>query len=143
MTDPSTLVSSTHFHRRVTLQTSNHGSLTITYTDLGAPNGPTLFYLPGMFASRYLGLPLHAIAERAGVRLLVVDRPGMGGSTNVAPEKRVKAWAELFPLLLAELGIQKVTLASHSAGTMYLMNSWDKCRDLVTEKVFCLGWSLV
>ncbi|KAJ5982091.1 hypothetical protein N7451_012191 [Penicillium sp. IBT 35674x] len=81
MSDPLSLISSNHFHRRVILDTA-YGPLTITFADIGCATGPALLFLPGMFASRYFGVPLHVIAERAGVRLLVVDRPGMGASPS-------------------------------------------------------------
>jgi hypothetical protein len=50
-------------------------------------------------------------------------RPGMGGSTPVELEKRMSIWLETVPLLLARLDIKRVALASHSAGTLYLLNT--------------------
>jgi pimeloyl-ACP methyl ester carboxylesterase len=92
-----------------------------------------------MFASRYLGIPLHPLAERAGVRLLVVDRPGMGESTDVPTAQRIAAWTDLVPRLLAHLGIPRVSLVAHSAGTMYLLNTWAKCPELVNPALTFLG----
>ncbi|KAL4926431.1 alpha/beta fold hydrolase [Aspergillus undulatus] len=139
MTDPITLISSLPFHRRLTLPTPSHGEITLTYADLGNPSGPALLCIPGMFASRYLGIPLHVMAERAGVRLLVVDRFGMGASSDVPAEGRVRAWVEVLPALLRELGISKVNLVSHSAGTIYLLNTWKSCRGFVGGVVVCLA----
>ncbi|KAL4947248.1 Alpha/Beta hydrolase protein [Aspergillus filifer] len=139
MTHPITLISHLPFHRRTTLQTPSYGSLTITYADIGTPTGPCLLFCPGMFASRYLGVPLHVVAERAGVRLIVADRMGMGGSSDVKPEERIGAWIEIFPLLLKELNVGRVALASHSAGTIYLFNVWYKYPHLVDGRVFCLA----
>ncbi|KAE8388290.1 hypothetical protein BDV23DRAFT_185509 [Aspergillus alliaceus] len=65
-----------------------------------------------MFASRYLGILLHTLAERAGVRLLVVDRSGMGASTDPIPK------------------FSRVNLVSHGAGTIYLLNIKAQCRDV-------------
>ncbi|KAL1883298.1 hypothetical protein Daus18300_000356 [Diaporthe australafricana] len=71
------------FHRRFTLPgTADHGELQVSYADVGrAPDQgdggthhPTILFIPGMFASRYLGVWMHAIAEKLGVRVLVVDR---------------------------------------------------------------------
>ncbi|KAL4962972.1 alpha/beta fold hydrolase [Aspergillus stella-maris] len=139
MTDPISLISHLPFHRRVTLTTPSYGPLTITYADIGTPTGPALLFCPGMFASRYLGIPHHVLAERAGVRLIVADRMGMGGSTDVKAEERVRVWVEIFPLLLEKLGVQKVGLACHSAGTMYLFNCWHKYPGLVSGRVFVLA----
>lgn len=84
-----------------------------------------------MFASRYLSVSMHAIAEKLGVRVLMVDRPGMGHSTDVPLRQRLDVWVELVPRLLAHLQIQHVTLAAHSAGTIYLLNTLVRCRDIL------------
>lgn len=55
----------------------------------------------------------------------------MGGSTDVPLVQRISTWVELVPRLLAHLGIQHVALASHSAGTLYLLNTLYHCRDLL------------
>ncbi|BCS17351.1 alpha/beta hydrolase [Aspergillus puulaauensis] len=138
MSDPITLICDNRFHRRITLDTPN-GPLSVSFADIGCPTGPALLYLPGMFASRYLGVPMHVMAERAGVRMIVVDRPGMGGSTDVPLARRFDVWVDLVPRLLAHLEIQRVSLASHSAGTMYLFNTWLKCRDFVNPVIFLLA----
>ncbi|RHZ62993.1 hypothetical protein CDV55_102910 [Aspergillus turcosus] len=140
MSDALTLISSKNFHRRVVLDTA-YGPLAVTFADIGCSTGPALLFIPGMFASRYLGIPMHVIAERAGVRLLVVDRPGMGGSTDVPLAQRVAVWVDMLPRLLAHLGIPRVSLVSHSAGTIYLLNTWAYCRQAVRPVItFLAPW---
>lgn len=138
MSGPHHLISQSRFHRRIILNTT-YGPLTITFADIGCETGPALLFMPGMFSSRYLGIPLHVIAERAGVRLLVVDRPGMGASTDIPLAQRVDAWTELLPQLLAYLKIPRVSLVAHSAGTIYLLNSWARCREYINPVVTVLG----
>lgn len=138
MSDPLGLISSNRFHRRVNLDTIC-GPLTVSFAEMGCATGPALLFIPGMFASRYVGIPLHPIAERAGVRLLVVDRPGMGASTDVPLNKRIAAWVDLLPRLLAHLGITRVNLVAHSNGTVYLLNTWAQCRELVGPEITLLG----
>ncbi|EAW09560.1 alpha/beta fold hydrolase [Aspergillus clavatus NRRL 1] len=135
---PSALISSRRFHRRVILNTA-YGALTVTYADIGCATGPTVLFMPGMFASRYLGIPMHVVAEHAGVRLLVVDRPGMGGSTDVPLAQRVAVWVDMLPRLLEHLSIPKVNLVSHSAGTIYLLNTWAQCREFVGPVITLLA----
>jgi hypothetical protein len=85
--DPNSPVSLAHsyianarFHRRFTLEaTATHGTLNVTYAEFGrqpdeSGTTPTILLIPGMFSSRYLGVQLHAIADKLGVRVLVVDR---------------------------------------------------------------------
>lgn len=71
------------FHRRFILPaTAEHDELQVSYADVGsAPKQghdgshfPTVLFIPGMFASRYLGVWMHAIAEKLGVRVLIIDR---------------------------------------------------------------------
>jgi hypothetical protein len=61
----------------------------------------------------------------------IVHSPGMGNSTDVALSQRVSTWIETVPRLLAHLDIQHVSLASHSAGTIYLFNTLYHCRDIL------------
>ncbi|KAJ5374204.1 hypothetical protein N7517_006210 [Penicillium concentricum] len=132
----ASFVSNSRFHRSLIIESTTHGPLNVTYGEYGrVPNEngttPTLLFMPGMFSSRYIGICLHAIAEKWGVRVLVVDRPGMGNFTEVPLAQRVSAWIETVPRLLAHLGIQHVSLASHSAGTIYLLNTLYHCRDIL------------
>lgn len=57
--------------------------------------------------------------------------PGMGGSTSVPLEQRLAIWLETVPAILAHLSIEHVTLASHSAGTIYLLNTLYHCRSIL------------
>lgn len=138
MSGPYHLIGKSCFHRRIDLDTA-YGPLNITFADIGCEKGPALLFMPGMFASRYLGIPLHAIAERAGVRLLVVDRPGMGASTDVPLAQRVAAWTDMLPYFLAYLRIPRVSLVAHSAGTIYLLNTWAQCRDYINPVMAVIG----
>ncbi|KAH8127748.1 hypothetical protein LI328DRAFT_164773 [Trichoderma asperelloides] len=128
------------FHRRFILPaTADHSALQVSYADVGRypKDGsdvtcyPTILFIPGMFASRYLSVWMHAIAEKLGVRVLVVDRPGLGHSTAVPLDQRVNTWIELVPRLLAHLQIEHVALACHSAGTIYLLNTLVRCREIL------------
>ncbi|KAL2843281.1 Alpha/Beta hydrolase protein [Aspergillus pseudodeflectus] len=137
------LISNATFHRHITLLTP-HGPQTLTYALIGSNDaGPTrtLLFLPGMFASRYLGIPLHILAERAGVRILVVDRFGMGGSGDVPLSRRISTWCDVIPRLLEYLGIESVGLVAHSAGTIYTLNMLvdERCRRLIQGVVVFLA----
>ncbi|KAJ4397542.1 hypothetical protein N0V93_001773 [Gnomoniopsis smithogilvyi] len=129
-------------HRELTLPaTATHKALNVSYADVGRLPGdsragsvvdhPTILLIPGMFASRFLALTLHAIAEKLGVRVLIVDRPGMGLSTNVPLGQRIPIWVDLVPYLLQHLGIKHVSLVSHSAGTTFLLNTLQDCRNVL------------
>lgn len=55
----------------------------------------------------------------------------MGNTSNVPIDQRVQIWLELVPRLLAHLGIDHVSLLSHSAGTIYLLNTLYHCRGIL------------
>lgn len=51
-------------------------------------------------------------------------RPGMGGSTPVPLNMRVKVWLEMVAAVLQRLNVQHIDLLlSHSAGTIYSLNT--------------------
>ena len=62
-------------------------------------------------------------AQKLGVRILSVDRPGLGGTPSVDIEHRVQTWLEIVPALLDHLHLKHLALVSHSAGTIYLLNT--------------------
>lgn len=57
----------------------------------------------------------------------------MGHSTDVPLPQRLATWIEMVPRLLAHLQIKHVALAAHSAGTMYLLNTLFRCRDILDK----------
>ncbi|KAJ2890592.1 hypothetical protein MKZ38_001647 [Zalerion maritima] len=137
-------IANPNFHQTFTLpSTAEHGELTVSYADIGrvssSPsetdvnrnNISAILFMQGMFASRYVGTFMHAIAEKLGVRVLTVDRPGFGKSTDVPLHMRIPVWIELVPLLLAHVGIEHVSLMAHSAGAIYLLNTLYSCRDIL------------
>ncbi|KAK9244340.1 Alpha/Beta hydrolase protein [Lipomyces tetrasporus] len=105
--------------------TDKHGPWKVTYAIGGPEHGedvPTILFCCGMLATRWLVGMFDWIAEKEGVRMLFIDRPGIGGSTNVPLVERIPAFLEVVPLLLAHLKIKHISLASHSAGTIYALN---------------------
>ena len=89
----------------------------------GSTNNAVILFCGGMFAGRWLGTTLDSAAQKLGVRLLSVDRPGLGGTPPVDLEHRVQTWLEIVPALLDHVGLKYVALVSHSAGTIYLLNT--------------------
>jgi hypothetical protein len=47
-------------------------------------------------AARYCYSPLDQLAKKYNVRILQVDRPGIGGTEPVELEKRVQTWLGQF-----------------------------------------------
>ncbi|PYI30924.1 hypothetical protein BP00DRAFT_371961 [Aspergillus indologenus CBS 114.80] len=126
------------FHQRFILPaTADHGPLAVTYADVGPRQHedgtpvPTILAVPGMAGSRLWLYHKDHLANEIGVRILSIDRPGIGGSTAVPIEKRVFVWLESVTALLDYLSISHVVPISHSAGTIYLLNLLVHKRDLL------------
>jgi hypothetical protein len=49
--------------------------------------------------------------------------PGFGGSTPVTLNLRMRVWLETVPHLLKHVGVDNVALVTHSAGTIYTLNT--------------------
>lgn len=80
-------------------ETGRTSSLRITFSDLGHQNvedpadEAVILFCGGMFGSRYVGAgSVDSLAREHGIRLICVDRFGMGGSQNVGLEVRVQTW---------------------------------------------------
>ncbi|EXJ66356.1 uncharacterized protein A1O5_10508 [Cladophialophora psammophila CBS 110553] len=126
--------------------------LRITYSDLGyhAENTRNLsadgsdgedesdhcvvFFIGGLLGGRYTLCRSANIARRLKIRIIAMDRPGLGGSTPVPIDQRVAAQVAAVPALLGHLGVRHVTLASHSGGAPYLLAALLAHRGLLHPK---------
>ncbi|EWY90132.1 hypothetical protein FOYG_07747 [Fusarium oxysporum NRRL 32931] len=54
---------------------------TLGFAEFGKQDGKPVFYFHGYPSSRLEAQPIHEIAQRCGVRLIAIDRPGFGLST--------------------------------------------------------------
>lgn len=90
------------FHRKLWLppnaEAGRPKTLRLTYSDLGntAATGkhgqPVVLFCGGMFMSRYMTSRADEKCKELGLRLITVDKPGMGGSGPVKLECKVKTW---------------------------------------------------
>ncbi|OAL38959.1 hypothetical protein AYO20_01710 [Fonsecaea nubica] len=117
--------------------------LRITYSDLGYdpdsdedadPDPCIVFFIGGLLGGRYTLCRSANIARRLKIRIISMDRPGLGGSTRVPVEQRVAVQVAAIPALLSHLGIKHVTLASHSGGAPYLFATLLAHRGLLHPK---------
>jgi hypothetical protein len=114
------------FHRQLIVPaTSEHAELTVGYAVAGAlhDDAPTVLFIGGMMATRYLATIGDFVGRKMGVRMVVADRPGMGLSSRISPSQRIQVWLETVPILLRELGTQHVAIAAHSCGVVYAINT--------------------
>lgn len=114
------------FHRSLTFDSATvQKTLRVTYATAGCqdPDTPTILFAGGLYGGRWNALWIDHLCQQKKVRVVIVDRPGFGGSTAVALEHRIPVWLETVPVLLQHVGIDRVTLAAHSCGVLYLFNT--------------------
>ena len=92
---------------------------------------PVLLWVGGMFGGRYQSFAYDDLAKKYGVRFLAIDRPGIGGTQAVALDQRIATWLDMLPALLEHVKIKHVHLASHSAGTIFVLNTLLHLRHLL------------
>lgn len=69
-------------------------------------------------------------------------RPGFGGSTEVKVDQRVSTWLEAVPAVLGYLKVRNVAVVSHSAGTIFAINTVVRLSHLLCPErpfVACFG----
>ena len=116
------------FHRQFTITPDSTVGRTepyrVSYADYGDPTSKAVvLFFGGLMGGRFSYSILHQLAKKHGVRIIHPDRPGIGGSSAVAIEKRIETWLEMVPKLLNHLKIGCVSLASHSFGLVYCLNT--------------------
>ncbi|UZP36390.1 hypothetical protein NXS19_004206 [Fusarium pseudograminearum] len=63
------------------------------FAEYGSPTGKPMFYFHGFPSSRLEAQPIDDIAQRCGIRLIALDRPGFGLSSP-NPDYRIIDWPE-------------------------------------------------
>lgn len=86
--------------------------------DVGAEGGIPVLYCHGFPGSRREALAVAPAARAAGVRLLAVDRPGFGASSE-APERCIDDWPRDVEHVLDHLGVARVSVLGLSGGAPY------------------------
>ena len=90
-----------------------------------------MLYASGMFGGRWQGASYDDLAKEKGIRLIGVDRPGIGGTDSVPLKHRITTWLDIVPALLQHLNITCVSLASHSSGSMFMLSTMLHLRHLL------------
>lgn len=104
---------------------------TLTYAEHGLRNGKPVFYFHGMAGSRLEPAMLDGdVFEKAGIRLIACDRPGMGGS-DFQPGRRFSHWPGDIVKLADTLGLGKFGVFGVSGGAGYV----SACARLIPDRL--------
>ena len=90
------------------------------FDDVGDPDGVPLLYFHGFGSTRLIRHPDDAIAASLGIRLLAVDRPGIGLSTS-RPARRLLDFATDVQHLADTLGLDRFGVVAWSGGGPYAL----------------------
>jgi pimeloyl-ACP methyl ester carboxylesterase len=93
---------------------------TLTYAEYGSPGGKPVFYFHGQSGSRLEPAMLDTNDfEKAGIRLIACDRPGMGGS-DFQPGRGFSHWPSDIVALADSLSLGKFGVFGVSGGGGYV-----------------------
>lgn len=112
------------------------------FAEYGDPAGPVPLYFHGHPGSRLEARFVAEAAVRAGVRLIGVDRPGLGLS-DYQPRRRVTDWPDDVVQLVNQLRLQRVAVLGYSGGAPYALVCANRLADRVTAGAIVSGASEV
>lgn len=110
----------------------------ITFTDIGDPTGPAVFYNHGAPGSRLELLGLDEAFTRVGVRVITPDRPGYGGSSPL-PGRSTAEWADDIAALADHVGAARFAVLGLSSGGPYAVACAALLPSRVTGAVIAAG----
>ncbi|KAK4055746.1 hypothetical protein OIV83_000293 [Microbotryomycetes sp. JL201] len=116
------LLKSPRLTRIANMHRSPNQGLTVSYADVGAADGhPVIVYL-GLGSVRYLVALFDEMAQALGLRLICLDRWGLGRTSTVSDDKRgFYEWSAIVQEFAQQLNLQKFSVLAHSAGAPYAL----------------------
>jgi pimeloyl-ACP methyl ester carboxylesterase len=97
------------------------GKRRLGFAEFGSPHGPAIIWMHGTpGARRQIPIEARAFADREGLRIIGIDRPGIGSSTPHVYES-VLDWTQDLVLLADALGIDTMRLIGLSGGGPYVL----------------------
>src|SRR5919109_4568041 len=103
----------------------------VGYAEWGDPGGQPLFYFHGWPGSRLEGRLGDQPAKAKGIRLIALDRPGMGLSDH-QPRRRLVDWPDDVIQVAAALGLDRFAVLGISGGGPYAAACAWKLSDRLT-----------
>ncbi|UZJ56533.1 hypothetical protein CBS101457_005853 [Exobasidium rhododendri] len=95
---------------------------TVSFADVGAPDGHPVFVFLGLGAVRYLVGLYDEMASILKLRLICIDRWGLGKTDDLSAERRgILEWSNVVAEVADRLRIRKFSVLAHSAGAPYAM----------------------
>lgn len=106
----------------------------LAIAEVGAKEGPVLFYFHGWPGSRANVLFLHERAQEQGIRVIGMDRPGIGCSSP-QPKRVLLDWPQDVVAVADQLGVKEFSVAGVSGGGPYAL----ACAYAIPERLISVG----
>jgi pimeloyl-ACP methyl ester carboxylesterase len=125
--------------RIITLQRGPRAGQQLSVADVGSADGyPVLIFL-GLGCVRYLVALLDEIASAYNIRLICIDRWGLGRSTDVPQSRRgLWEWARVVEEVMDQMQVRMFGMLAHSAGAPYAMATSLHMPDRVVGRIHLL-----
>jgi pimeloyl-ACP methyl ester carboxylesterase len=91
------------------------------FVEYGEPSGPALLYFHGHPGSCLEARFLADAARRADLRLIGLDRPGLGLSDDQS-RRQLSDWSADIVQVIDRLGLERVAIIGYSAGASYALD---------------------
>jgi len=114
---------------------------TISFSEVGDPKGSAVFVCVGMGLTRFVTAFYDELATTLRLRLVTIERPGVGGSDGYPPNDRSGPlnWPNDVLTVCDHLGIESFSLLAHSAGAVYALATALVLPHMVRGKVHLLA----
>lgn len=114
--------------------------LQVSFADLGKADGRPVVVFLGLGSVRYLVALYDDLARALGLRLICIDRWGLGKTDQVPQDRRgLLDWADVVRQVLDELGINRFQIVAHSAGAPYALATALKMERRIHGKIHLLS----
>ncbi len=107
---------------------------TLAYDVYGDPDGTPVIFSHGFSDSRLIRNPDEALTAALGVRMIVADQPGVGGSSP-KPNRTMADWGSDMEELADHLDVTEFAVAGHSGGGPHALSIAIRMPDRVTRGV--------
>lgn len=108
--------------KQLTIETAEGRLINVSFADVGSPTGQPVFVYLGLGAVRYLIGLYDELASLFNLRLICVDRWGLGKTDDVPGEERgLLEWSGVIAKVADALAIPRFAILAHSAGAPYAM----------------------
>lgn len=112
----------------------------VSFAEVGDREGWPVFLHLGMGCSRYFAAFFDDLAASYNLRIIAIDRPGVGHSDDVPKsELKLLSWPKVVQQVADALGIDQFSLLAHSAGSPFALATALELKDRVQGTIQLLA----